>query len=78
MNYDQLRKEHPECSYYRIKNEIDIRRTHDCTRDWFLNLTDNSWCVSLNLLQNHIVIQTVVQKDYNYKTIETYINVDLY
>ena len=77
MNYDQLKEEHPDWSYHRIKNELTRRSTHTFT-DWYLDLSDNSWMRSYNLLQNHIVIETVVEEDNDYKTIETFINVDLY
>lgn len=76
--YDELSKEHPDWGYYRIKNEVDRRRTHNFDSGWFLNLTDNSWMRSYNLLQNHIIIETVVEHGYSYKTIETYVDVDLY
>lgn len=75
--FDKLSKENPDWGYYRIKNEMDRRRTHRFT-DWFLDLTDNSWLLSFNLLQNHIIIETVVESGYAYKTIETYVDVDLY
>lgn len=77
MDYNQLKKLHPDWSYRRIVNEVDRRRTHRFS-DWFLDLTDNSWMRSYNLLQNHIIIETVVEKDNDYKTIETYVDVDLY
>lgn len=78
MNYDQLKKEHPDWGYRKIKYEVERRRTHRFSDTWFLDLTDKTWLRSFNLLQNHIVIETVVEKDNDYKTIETYVDVDLY
>ena len=77
VTYNELSKEHPDWGYYRKKNEINRRKTHRFG-DWFLDLTDNSWVRSYNLLQNHIIIETVIEEDNDYKSIETYIDVDLY
>lgn len=53
------------------------KRTHKFT-DWYLDLTDNTYLYSYNLLLNNIILETVVDEHDDHQTIQTLVQIDLY